>query len=114
MSILAENSVITFVILTVIIGGGAAWLTGRALALAWKPIPQLVGFMLLLGAAVRFFHFALFEGTLVSLHYYIVDASVLTGIALLGYRVTRTSQMVSKYSWLYERTGPFTWKERKT
>ena len=30
-------------------------------------------YMLVLAAAVRFFHFALFEGTLLSLQYYRVD-----------------------------------------
>jgi hypothetical protein len=35
---------------------------------------------------VRFIHFALFEGTLLSLHYYIVDAVVILGIGSLGFR----------------------------
>jgi hypothetical protein len=69
--------------------------------------------MLLLACAVRFFHFALFEGTLLSLHYYVVDALVLIGISLLGYRLTRVRQMVTQYRWLYERSGPFFWREKK-
>jgi len=113
MSILAENSLTVFLILTGVIGGGAAWLTGRALALGWKPLSHLAFFMLILGAAVRFFHFALFDGTLISPHYYLADTAVLMAMAGLGYRMTRTNQMVSKYSWLYVRTGPFTWKQRK-
>ena len=32
--------------------------------------------MLILGGAVRFIHFALFDGTLLSLHYYAVDSAV--------------------------------------
>ena len=108
-----ENSVFVFLILTVIIGGGAAWLTGRATALGWKSFWRLVFFMLLLGAALRFFHFALFNGTLLSLHYYLADTAVLIAMAAMGFQVTRTNQMVTRYSWLYTRTGPFTWKERK-
>ncbi len=108
-----ENSIFVFLILTVVIGGGAAWLTGRAIALGWKSLYQLAFFMLLLGASVRFFHFALFDGTLLSLHYYLVDTAVLMIMAGLGFRITRTNQMVTKYSWLYARTGPFTWKQRK-
>jgi hypothetical protein len=54
------NSIWVFVLLTLIIGGGAAALTGRAIASAWRPWWQVVGFALLLGAAVRFLHFALF------------------------------------------------------
>ncbi len=108
-----EQSVFVFLILTVTIGGGAAWLTGRAMAIGWRPLSHLAFFMMVLGAVVRFFHFALFDGTLLSLHYYLVDTTVLLIMAGLGFRLTRTRQMVSKYSWLYERTGLFTWKERK-
>ena len=39
---------------TGIIGGLAAWATGRAIAETWRPYYQLVAYMLLLGAAVRF------------------------------------------------------------
>lgn len=114
MGILWENSFLTFLFVTVIIGGGAGFLAGRALASSWTPIPQLMFYMLLLAAAVRFFHFSLFEGSLLSLHYYVVDALVLIGISLLGYRLTRVRQMVTQYRWLYERAGPFSWREKKT
>ena len=113
MGILWENSFMTFLFVTVIIGGGAGYLAGRSLASNWRPISHLVFFMLLLAFAVRFFHFALFEGTLLSLHYYVVDALVLIGISLLGYRLTRVRQMVTQYRWLYERAGPFFWREKK-
>ena len=113
MGILWENSFTTFLFVTVIIGGGAGFLAGRALASKWRPIPQLMFFMLLLGIAVRFFHFALFDGTLLSLQYYVVDTLVLVGISLLGYRLTRVRQMVTQYRWLYERSGPFAWREKK-
>ena len=46
------NSIWVFVLLTVILGGGAAALTGRAVASAWRPWWHVVGFVLLLGAAV--------------------------------------------------------------
>lgn len=113
MGILWENSFLTFLFVTVIIGGGAGYLSGRSLASNWRPIPQLIFFMLLLALAVRFFHFALFEGTLLSLHYYVVDALVLIGISLLGYRLTRVRQMVTQYRWLYARSGLFFWREKK-
>ena len=57
-----------FVLLTLILGGGAAALTGRAIAATWRPWWHVVPLTLLLGAAVRFLHFALFGGTLLSLH----------------------------------------------
>ena len=42
--------------------------------------------MLILGAAVRFIHFALFEGTLLSPHYYVVDTVVCLIFGFLGFR----------------------------
>ena len=43
-----------FLLVTVALGGGAAWLTGRAMAAAWRPWWHVLGFMLLIAAAVRF------------------------------------------------------------
>ena len=54
-------------------GGGAAWLAGRAIAATWRPWWHVAVYMLVLGVAVRFIHFALFDGTLLSPHYYLVD-----------------------------------------
>ena len=101
-----------FLGLTVIIGGGAAWLAGRALALTWRPWKQAVLFMAILSAVVRFFHYALFEHQLLSIDYYLVTFVVLLTSASLSYRFTRTNQMVNNYRWLYERTGPFSWREK--
>lgn len=107
-----EQSIYLFLMLTVVLGGGAAWLTGRAIALTWRPFRQLVPYALLLGAAVRFLHFALFHGTLLSAHFYLVDTIILFAFAAVGYRLTRTRQMTTQYRWLYQRTGPFTWRQR--
>ena len=63
-------------LVTVILGGGAAALAGRAIAATWRPWWQVVVYMLILGGAVRFIHFALFGGTLLSVHYYLVDSAV--------------------------------------
>jgi hypothetical protein len=65
-----------------------------------RPWWQAVVYALLLGTVVRFFHFALFEGTLLSLRYYLVDAAVCVIAALLGYRTTRSRQMATQYRWL--------------
>lgn len=101
-----------FLLLTCLIGGGAAWLTGRAIATTWRPAWQIVTYALLLGAVSRFFHYALFQGVLVSPHYYLVDTAVLLAAASLGFRMTRARQMATQYPWLYRRTGPLTWAER--
>jgi hypothetical protein len=112
MSFFSDDGPWVFLVLTVILGGGAAFLSGRGLARAWKPFSRLFFYMALLAGAVRFFHYALFNGTLLSIHYYLVAYAVLLACASLGYRAMRTTQMVTQYSWLYERTSPLTWKAR--
>jgi hypothetical protein len=107
-----EPSFWLFGLVTVLMGGWAAWMTGRAIAVTWRPLWQAFAALLLLAAFVRFIHFALFHGTLLSLHYYVVDAVVVGAIGLLGYRYTRARQMTTQYRWLYERTGPLSWRER--
>ena len=69
--------------------------------------------MLLLACAVRFLHFALFEGSLLSLRYYLSDLVVLIVFGTIGFRLTRVWQMTTQYPWLYQRTSPFGWTERK-
>jgi hypothetical protein len=112
MSWLSDDAPHVFILLTVVLGGGAAFLAGRGLARGWKPFWRLFFYMALLAAAVRFFHYALFDGDLLSLYYYLVTYAVLVGAACLGFRVMRTTQMVTQYRWLYERTGPLTWRAR--
>jgi hypothetical protein len=99
-------------LVTGLIGGGAAWLAGRAIALTWRPTWHLAGYLALLGAAVRFVHFALFEATLLSLPSYAVDTLYLLLVGTLAWRMTRANQMATQYYWLYERSGPLSWRER--
>jgi hypothetical protein len=113
VSWLSDDGLRVFLVLTVIIGGGAAFLAARGLARSWKPFRRIFFYMALLAAAVRFFHYALFDGRLLSLYYYLVAYAVLLAAACLGFRVMRTTQMVTQYRWLYERTGPLTWRERQ-
>lgn len=114
MSLIWENSFLVFLLVTVLVGGGAAWMAGRGIALTWRPTKQIFFYMLLLAAAVRFLHFALYEGTLLSLHYYVVDFVVLFFIGSLGHRITRVNQMVSQYHWLYSKVSPISYKEKTT
>ncbi len=107
-----EPSIWLFLLVTVVMGGWAAWMTGRAIAITWRPTWQVAAYVLLLGLVVRFIHFALFGGTLLSLQYYIVDTIVAMIFAFAGWRYTRAGQMTTQYRWLYERTGPFGWRER--
>jgi hypothetical protein len=113
MGIIWEVSLGDFLLVTVFLGGGAAWLTGRAVAITWRSLWKLVVYVLLLTAAVRFIHYALFGGTLLSLYFFLVDFVILLALANLGYRLTRTIQMVSQYSWLFERASPLSWRRRE-
>jgi Domain of unknown function (DUF6867) len=107
-----EHSLGVFFLVTVAMGGGAAWLAGRAIAATWRPWWQVIPYMLILSLAVRFIHFALFDSILLSLHYYLVDFAVCLGFGLLGFRLMRVDQMVSRYSWINERAGLFRWRRR--
>ncbi len=90
----------SFLLVTVLLGGGAAWLAGRAIAQTWRPWWSIVAYMLILGLAVRFFHYALFTGTLLSPYYYAVDTVILILMATLGFRGTRDAQMARQYGFL--------------
>lgn len=96
-----------FLIFTVLIAGGAAFLMGQAIAATWRPIWQCVSYGILLGFAERFMVFALFEGELLSFTAYIVDTFVLVAISLLSFRKTYVQKMVQQYPWQYENYGPF-------
>ena len=95
-----EDSFGVFLLVTVLLGGGAAWLAGRAIAQTWRPWWSVVAYMLVLGAVVRFFHFALFAGTLLSVQYYAVDTAVVMLCGLAGFRTTRAHQMARQYGCL--------------
>ncbi len=97
---------------TGIIGGGAAVLAGRAIASTWRPYWYVIVYMLLLGAGVRFLHFALFRPTSWRWSPTWRTPLYLVAAASISFRMTRTNQMARQYPWLYERTGPFTWRER--
>jgi hypothetical protein len=95
-----EGSLGVFLLVTVVLGGGTAWLSGRAIAQTWRPWWSVVAYMLVLGAVVRFFHFALFGGTLLSPHFYAVDTAIAFLFGVAGFRITRARQMTRQYGFL--------------
>jgi len=109
-----------FLLVTIFLGGGAAWITGRVVALNWEPWWQLVVYALLLAGAVRFLHFSLFGGSFflpletfaTALHFFVVDFAVLMVLAVLGRQTTRAAQMSRQYRFLYRRAGPLSWRDR--
>lgn len=112
--------------LTLLLFGGAAVLMGNAIADTWRPWWQNIAYGALLAIVDEFLGFALFGGpffvdSLVSSDGgpfgaaflgYIIDAAIISAIALLAYRVTLARKMVSQYPWLYERTGLLGWREK--
>lgn len=112
MSILVEQNIWVFLILTVVFGGGAAFLAGRGLASKWRPVWAAVLAMVPLTLGLRFLHYALFGADLTSLHYLITDFLILLALCLVGYRMTIAKKMVRQYPWLYEAAGPLGWKSK--
>ena len=107
-----EHSFGVFLLVTIILGGGAAMLAGRAIATTWRPWWQVVAYGLILAGAVRFIHFSLYGGTFLSLHYYLVDASFSVAFSSLGFRAARAAQMVRQYRWLNEPDGLMRWRRK--
>lgn len=107
-----EPTIWLFLLVTIVMGGWAAWMTGKSVAATWREQWTLVPYVLILGLAVRFIHFALFHGTLLSPRFYLVDTVILMVIAFVGFRYRRTTQMTTQYRWLYERSGPLSWRAK--
>ncbi len=105
------ESAASVILVTVVLGGGAAALSGRAIAGAWQPQWHTAIAALFLGAAARFFHFALFNGELLSLASYCCDTLIFLVAGLIAWRATRASQMVRQYPWLYTHAGALGWRE---
>ena len=112
MEALLGNGWGVFFGVTVCLMGFAAYMTGRAMALTWKPGWHAAGYAGLLGFVDRFLSYALFGGELLSASAYLIDTAVLVAIALLSYRRARARKMVEQYPWLYERAGVLDWREK--
>lgn len=98
--------------LVVLLGFWTAWRTGKAVAEGWQEYPTVVLYTLLLGVVMRFLHYALFQGPFISPFFYVIDVVLLIIFSTAGFRAYRTTQMVSKYYWIYEKTSPFSWKKK--
>ncbi len=101
-----EALVLHFIIFTILIGGTAAFYTGRAVAQNWQPAWYVVFYAVLLSASIRFLYFAVLQHSLLSMQYFTVDFCVLAIAGYLGWRLKRNSQMKAQYGWLYEARKP--------
>jgi hypothetical protein len=112
MQSLLGTSLGVFIGLTVIIIGGAAIMTGRALAEGWKPPLLVVCACFGLALADRFLVYALFGGELLSLSGFVIDFAVITAMALMAHRLTVVHKMVAQYPWRYERESLWIYREK--
>ncbi len=112
MSALIGGSESAFFGMTVVLFGFAAFLAGQATAQSWRPGWQILPQALLLAAADRFLLYALFGAELVSSGGFLIAAAILAAITAAAYYLTRARKMVQQYPWLYERRGPFGWREK--
>jgi len=80
-----ESFFILFLFLSCVAVDWAAWMTGRD-CVTWRKPGIAFLYMLSLGAAERFIHFSMFGGTLLALHYYIVDTIILLIFCALGFQ----------------------------
>ena len=112
MESLLGTSFGVFIGLTVIIIGGAAVMTGRALADGWRSPMQVVFACFGLALADRFLIYALFGGELLHLSGFLIDFAVITAMALVAHRLTVVHKMVAQYPWRYERESLWTYREK--
>ncbi|WP_428263562.1 DUF6867 family protein [Haliangium sp.] len=109
---LLDATLAGFLVLTLALGGAAAYMTGQALASHWRPWWQVLLYSLLLGGADRFLGYALAGARLDSTTGYLIDSALFMVIGLVSFRLTRARQMVTQYPWLYERTSPLSWRDK--
>jgi Domain of unknown function (DUF6867) len=114
MQSLLGTSLGVFIGLTVIITGGAAIMTGRALADGWKSPVQVVFACLGLGLGNRFLVYALFGGPLLHLSGFVIAFLVITALGLVAHRITAVRKMVNQYPWRYERASLWAYREKSS
>ena len=112
MAIFLGEDPLVLLILTGVFGGGAAWLSGRAVAETWRPVWVAVLAGCGLALATRFLTYGLFDGVLLSLVGYLRDAALLAAIAAIAWRMRLVAKMTSQYPWLYRSAGRFGWRDR--
>lgn len=99
MTGLTLKFVLRFVGLTLGLAGAGAFVTGRAIANAWRSPVQIVAACLGLALTARFVDYALFEVPL-TWGRLVLDYAILLALGLVGHHLTRRRQMREQYPWL--------------
>ena len=105
MALLWEVSLAAFLLVTVVLGGGGAWMIGRSTALTWSGWGLMAFYVFLLMIAVRFIHFSLFGGSFflpvsdlgIAVYYAAIDYAVLFAFSAAGRGRMRKHQMTRQY-----------------
>jgi hypothetical protein len=112
--------------LTVVMFGAGGFLMGQVVADTWRPWWHVLPYGALLAIANQFLGFALFGGPFVvdslvstaslplgsAIFGYLVEFAIIVAFALVAFRATRVRRMTTQYPWLYERAGPFAWRQK--
>jgi hypothetical protein len=109
----ANESWFQVAFITLVLGGGCAWLAGQAIASTWRSIWAAALAAIPMAMAVHFVHFALFNETLLSFKPWAAETIILLVIICLAFQRTRAQQMVRQYYWLYEPKGHLGWRLRQ-
>lgn len=102
----------TFLLLTCVLGGAAAFATGRAIALTWRPFWQALAYTIPLTAAVRFLHYALFAEDILAIGPALLGFAILLAVAAVAFRLVQARQMTTQYPFAFTIAGPLTWRAR--
>ena len=101
-----------FIGLTIVLFGGAAFLTGQALAGGWKGPWIGIFYCALMAFSDQFLVYGLFDGDGTRISGFVLDWIYLSAVFLFAYRLTQARKMVTQYPWLYVRSGLFGWRKR--
>lgn len=104
-----SKSVPVFVILSLVFGL-CSWLAGQAAARGWRSIKVALGYAVLIALADRFLLFALRGASLLDPTGFAIAIVMFLAVAALAFRWNQVDMMVSQYPWLYERSGPLSWR----
>jgi hypothetical protein len=110
MSMAFIDNLWTFLLLTCVLGGAAAFATGRAIAMTWRAFWQALAYMIPLTAAVRFLHYGLFEEDILAIGPALLALVVLAAIAALAFRLRQVRQMTSQYPFAFTAAGALAWR----
>ncbi|MBP6769279.1 MAG: hypothetical protein KA171_15980 [Reyranella sp.] len=106
------DTLFNVVLFNLVLIGPASFAAGHAVALTWRPWPQIVFYTALLSATLRFLDYALANGELWSPAGFVLGWAVQLAIAAFAFRLTWARQMVRQYPWLYRRKGLLGWDDR--